>query len=126
LDGALAAISAAVTFARESGETIVLSDLISFCGELHLAQSGSAAAVIAEASFLEAIALAQAQQSKLHELRATTSLARLWRDQGKQAEAQDALQPVYGWFRDGFDAPDLARARAVLDGLSANHNFAHA
>jgi predicted ATPase len=52
------------------------------------------------------------------ELRATTSLARLWADQGKRAEASDLLAPVYGWFTEGFDSPDLRDAKALLDELT--------
>jgi class 3 adenylate cyclase len=51
------------------------------------------------------------------ELRATTSLARLWRDQGKRAEARDLLAPIYGWFTEGFDTRDLIEAKALLENL---------
>ena len=51
------------------------------------------------------------------ELRAATSLALLWREQGRRAEARDLLAPVYGWFTEGFDTPDLKEAKALLDGL---------
>jgi len=51
------------------------------------------------------------------EHRASTSLARLWRDQGKRTEARDLLVPVYGWFTEGFDTPDLKEAKALLDVL---------
>ena len=50
-------------------------------------------------------------------LRAATSLARLWRDQGKPTEARDLLAPVYGWFTEGFDTPVLQEAKALLDDL---------
>ena len=72
----------------------------------------------AEASFREAIEIAQAQQAKSWELRAATSLARLWRDQGRRAEARGLRAPVYGWFTEGFDTADLQDARALLDQLS--------
>jgi predicted ATPase len=52
------------------------------------------------------------------ELRAATSLARLWRDQGRRAEARDLLAPVYGWFTEGFDTADLKSAKALLDELT--------
>ena len=52
------------------------------------------------------------------ELRAATNLARLWRDQGKQAVARDLLAPVYGWFTEGFDTADLKDAKALLDELT--------
>jgi predicted ATPase len=50
-------------------------------------------------------------------LRATTSLARLWRDQGKRDEAQELLAPVYSWFTEGFDTRDLKEAKAPLEDL---------
>jgi predicted ATPase len=51
------------------------------------------------------------------ELRAATSLARLWRSQGKRADARELLQPIYGWFTEGFDTPDLQMAQALLTEL---------
>src|SRR5262249_38415840 len=72
----------------------------------------------AEASFRRAATVAQHQSAKLFELRASTSLARLWCDQGRDAEARDLLAPVYGWFTEGFDTPDLKDAKALLEELS--------
>jgi predicted ATPase len=72
----------------------------------------------AEDSFREAIVVAQRQSAKLWELRAATSLARLWRDQGRDDEARDLLAPVHGWFTEGFDTADLKEAKALLDALS--------
>src|SRR5262249_11918686 len=72
----------------------------------------------AEASFRKAIGVAQHQSAKLWELRAATSLARLWRDQGKRTEARDLLAPIYGWFTEGFDTPDLKEAKALLEELA--------
>jgi class 3 adenylate cyclase/tetratricopeptide (TPR) repeat protein len=74
--------------------------------------------VTAEASFRDAIALARRQSAKTFELRACASLARLWRDQGKRAEARDLLAPIYGWFTEGFDTPVLQDAKALLDQLA--------
>jgi predicted ATPase len=71
----------------------------------------------AESAFTQAIAEARRQGSRFYELRAATSLARLWRDQGRGAEARDVLAPIYGWFTEGFDTPDLKEAKAVLDEL---------
>jgi hypothetical protein len=51
-------------------------------------------------------------------LRASTSLARLWRDEGKSVEARDLLTPIYGWFTEGFDTPVLQDAKALLDELA--------
>jgi class 3 adenylate cyclase/predicted ATPase len=73
--------------------------------------------VAAEAAYREAVALAQQQSAKLWELRAATSLARLWHDQGKRTEAHELLTPVYGWFVEGFGTPVLQEAKALLDEL---------
>ena len=72
----------------------------------------------AEAAFIEATEIAQGQMARAFELRAATSLARLWRDQGKRTEAHDLLAPIYGWFTEGFDTPDLKDAKALLEELS--------
>src|SRR5262249_28308776 len=72
----------------------------------------------AEADFERALAVAREQQAKSWELRAAMSMARLWRDQGKQDEARGLLAPVYGWFTEGFDTLDLKEARALLDDLA--------
>jgi predicted ATPase len=71
----------------------------------------------AEVCFQQALAIARRQQAKSWELRAATSLARLWQRQGKRAEARELLAPVYGWFTEGFDTADLQEARALLDAL---------
>ena len=73
----------------------------------------------AEASLLRALAVAQEQDTKFWELRAATSLARLWRDQGKRDEARELLAPVYGWFTEGFDTRDLKEANTLLNELAA-------
>ena len=65
-----------------------------------------------------ALAIAREQGSRSFELRAATSLARLWRDQGRRAEARELLAPVYGWFTEGFDTPDLIDAKSLLDELA--------
>jgi predicted ATPase len=72
----------------------------------------------AEAYFEQALAVARAQQAKSWELRASISMARLWRDQGKRDEARELLAPIYGWFTGGFDTPDLKQAKALLDELA--------
>lgn len=61
----------------------------------------------AEASYRDGIAFAQRQEGRLFELRAATSLARLWADQGQRAEARELLAPAYVWFTEGFDTADL-------------------
>ena len=71
-----------------------------------------------QASLQQAIRIAQAQQAKSLELRAATSLARLWGERRRRAEARDLLAPVYGWFTEGFDTADLKEAKALLDQLA--------
>ncbi len=71
----------------------------------------------AESCFRHAIDIARGQQTKMLELRASTSLARLWGSQGKRLEARDLLGPIYNWFTEGFDAPDLKDAKALLHEL---------
>ena len=74
--------------------------------------------VKAQAYFERALAVARKQQAKSWELRASMSMARLWREQGKRDEARELLAPVYGWFTEGFDTLDLKQAKALLDELT--------
>jgi predicted ATPase len=60
--------------------------------------------------------------SKILELRAAMSLARLWRDQGKVKQARELLAPVCGWFTEGFDTRDLKEAKALLEELASRSN----
>ena len=69
----------------------------------------------AQTYFERALAVARGQQAKSWELRATISVARLWRDQGKRDEARNLLAPVFGWFTEGFDTLDLKKAKTLLD-----------
>jgi predicted ATPase len=73
----------------------------------------------AEEFFERSLAVARQQQAKSWELRAATSMARLWRDQGKAQQARELLAPVYGWFTEGFDTRDLKEAKALLEELAA-------
>jgi predicted ATPase len=72
----------------------------------------------AERSFHQAVAVAERQSAKLLELRASTGLARLWRKQGKHADAHSVLAAVYNWFTEGFDTPVMKDAKALLDELA--------
>jgi predicted ATPase len=74
--------------------------------------------VKAEESFRTALAIAREQGTRGYELRAATSLARLWHEQGRRGEARKLLAPVYGWFTKGFDTADLKDAEALLDELA--------
>jgi class 3 adenylate cyclase/tetratricopeptide (TPR) repeat protein len=72
----------------------------------------------AERYYRQAIAIAEGQSAKLFQLRASVSLAQLWCDDGKRGDARGLLAPIYGWFTEGFDAPDLKDAKALLDELA--------
>jgi predicted ATPase len=72
----------------------------------------------AEGYFLKAIAIAQRQQAKSLELRATISLVRLWQQQGKHHAARNMLSEIYSWFTEGFDTKDLQEAKALIEELS--------
>ena len=113
LDDALSALDRAAE-AGATGACHYQAELHRLRGEV-LAETGEYAE--AESWFHQAIDTARSQQAKSLELRAATSLARLWRDQGKRAEARDLLAPVYGWFTEGFDTADLKDAKALLDEL---------
>jgi class 3 adenylate cyclase/predicted ATPase len=84
-------------------------------GELFAAMGDRMAA---EQNYHRALLVARRQSAKPFELRASTSLDRLWRDQGKRTEARGLLAPIYGWFTEGFDTPDLKEAKGLLDDLS--------
>ena len=72
----------------------------------------------AEGAFMRSLAVARHHQTKTFELQAASSLARLWRDQGKPQRARELLAPVYEWFTEGFDTRDLKDAKALLEELS--------
>jgi len=115
LEGALAALDRAAETAAAIGERHYQAELYRLKG-LVLAERGDAAE--AASWFCQAIDTARSQQAKSLELRAATSLARLWADQSRRAEARDLLAPVYAWFAEGFGTADLKDAKALLDELS--------
>jgi predicted ATPase len=110
-------IAEALHLVRSTGESWEEAELHRLKGELLLSASDRDEAV-AEACFRQALAVARQQEARMWKLRAATSLARLWRDQGKRAQAHDLLAPVYGWFTEGFDTADLKDAKALLDALA--------
>ncbi|MCZ6454875.1 MAG: hypothetical protein O6909_11615, partial [Alphaproteobacteria bacterium] len=114
IDEGLGLLAEALEFADRTGEVYHLPELHRLKGELLLRQD----AVAAERCFHDAIEISRRQDSLALVLRAATSLARLWQSQGKTTEARDLLSPVYGWFTEGFDTPDLQDAKALLDELS--------
>jgi predicted ATPase len=105
----------ALQIAEKTGERWLAAELNRHKGQLLLRQGHSAAA---EELYRKALTIAEEQGAKLWELRASVSLARLRRDQGRRAEARDLLAPIYGWFTEGFNTPDLKEAKALLDQLA--------
>jgi predicted ATPase len=105
----------ALQIVERTGERWFAAELNRHKGQLLLRLGHTEAA---EDLYRKALRIAAEQGAKLWELRAAASLARLRRDQGRRAEAQDLLAPIYGWFAEGFDTPDLIEAKALLDELS--------
>jgi predicted ATPase len=100
--------------AQQTGRRHFQSELCRLKGELLLALHGGGRQDDAAASLQQALIIARTQDARLLELRAATSLARLWRLQDRQDDAGSLLAPVYGWFTEGFDLPDLKAAKALL------------
>jgi adenylate cyclase len=113
----LGALTKAEAFMEETGEGLWEAEIHRLKGQLFLHRSSEGQRQ-AEASFRKALNTARRQESKSLELRAAASLARLWADQGKRAEAHDLLAPIYRWFNEGFDTADLKDAKALLDELA--------
>jgi predicted ATPase len=112
---ALAALREGLDTAGATGEHFWDAELHRLTGTVLLAENRLDEG---QASFRQAIRIAQDQQAKSLELRAARDLARLWGDQGRRAEARDLLAPVYAWFTEGFDTPDLKEAKALLAELT--------
>ena len=121
----LATVAEALRLVEKNDECIYEAELYRIKGELLLTQEGLRPKAEglrrkteeAEVCFLKAIEVAQKQQAKSLELRAVMSLARLWQQQGKKAEAHHMLSEVYNWFTEGFDTKDLQEAKALIDSL---------
>jgi predicted ATPase len=114
----LAAIEEAIVHSERAEECWLIAELLRVEGELFLLQGAPTAAAAAERRFRQALDWARRQGALSWELRAATSLARLWRDEGRSADATALLQPVYDRFTEGFATADLKAAKALLDALS--------
>jgi predicted ATPase len=110
-------VARALDFAAETGEEYYLPRLHQVKAELLLHAHGPGDEAV-EASLRQALAVARQQSAKGWELPAATSLARLWFDRGRRDVARELLTPIYGWFTEGFDTPDLKEAKALLDELA--------
>jgi predicted ATPase len=114
LDHAWRCIGEATTAIEVAEERWWEAEVLTVAGEVAL-KPPTPDASKAEAYFARALAVARAQRARSLELRAATSMARLYSNQGKGAAARELLAPVYAWFGEGFDAADQKRARALLD-----------
>jgi predicted ATPase len=106
-----------MTAVRTTKETWCEAEINRVAGEIARKSSDTDVAT-AEMYFERALTVARQQQAKSWELRAATSMARLWLDQGKRQQAYDLLAPVYDWFTEGFDTGDLKQAKTLLNELS--------
>ncbi|WGR70465.1 MULTISPECIES: AAA family ATPase [unclassified Bradyrhizobium] len=116
-NAALAAVTEALACIDRSEERVFDAQVHWCYGNVLLAQADRNAAE-AEGSYRHALEIARGQNARLLELRAASSLARLWRDQGKHSKARELLAPVYGWFTEGFDTLELKEAKTLLDELA--------
>jgi predicted ATPase len=114
---ALAVLDEALTIIGATGERWFEPELHRLKAEALIASTPSDPAE-AEASLGHALVVAREQGARFWELRAATTLAKLWRDQGRRREAGDLLAPVYGWFSEGFDTPVVQAAKDLLDDLA--------
>jgi predicted ATPase len=117
----LTVLAEALAAVNRSEQRMYEAELWRLRGELTLqasAQSTESSVQEAEGYFLTAIAIARQQQAKSWELRAATSLARLWQQQDKQEDAWQLLAEIYGWFTEGLDTKDLQEAKTLLEGLT--------
>ena len=117
IEQGIACVTEALAIIEQTGMGVFEPEAHRFTSELLLQQSQDNAPQ-AEASFQKALDVSRSQKAKALELRAATSLARLWQQQGKKTEAYDLLTPLYKWFTEGFDTQDLKDAEALLEELS--------
>ncbi len=109
-------VTEALTLTQRDDERWWEAELHRVMGELLLTNTPNTSGE-AEACFNQALDIARKQNARSLELRAATSLARRWQEQGKLKEARDLLAPIYDWFTEGFDTADLKEAKGLLDEL---------
>ena len=112
-DEAWRCIDEALSHVRATRQSWSEADIYRLAGEISLL-SPQPDAIKAEADLTRALAIARKQQAKSWELRAATSLARLWRNQGERGKARELLAPIHDWFTEGFNTRDLQEAKALL------------
>lgn len=116
-DAGLRIVAEAAQIAEKNRETWCNAELERARGELLLVDPSDDDREEAEAAFKQAMKIAADQGAKILELRASAALARLWNERSEPQKALEVLAPIYGWFAEGFDTPDLRQAGALLSGL---------
>jgi predicted ATPase len=116
IDQARAHLNAGFAHLESHGETYLAPEL--YRVSLLLLSAEGAPDDLVERPGTMGLEIARSHGAHLFELRLATCLSRLWRDQGKRTEARDLLAPIYGWFTEGFDTPDLKEAKALLEELA--------
>ena len=116
-DKAFSALDEALEWVARNDERLYAAEAHRIRGELLLRQPTPDPAG-AQRCFEQALAVARAQQAKSWELRAATSMARMWQQRGRRDDAHKLLEPIYNWFTEGFDTADLQDAKSLLDQLS--------
>jgi adenylate cyclase len=111
---ALAAVNEALEFAERTGEVYYEPELLRLKGELFLERDEAGA----QTCFQQALDVARQQRARSWELRAATSLARLWQRQGRREDAKKLLAAVHDWFTEGFDSADMKAAKTLLEELA--------
>jgi predicted ATPase len=115
-DDALADVTKAGAMMDDTGQRHWEPEIYRVSGEIHSMRPGGSVK-LAEADLQRALGTARERHAKTWELRAAISLARVWQKHGKHRQARELLAPVYDWFTEGIETPDLKAARALLDGL---------
>jgi predicted ATPase len=113
----IAAIDEALSISERNEECWYIAELLRIKGELLLLEGATKVASVAEDYFGQALDWARRQGALSWELRAATSLARLWRDQGRSKDGYELLAPIYGRFTEGFETADLRTAKALIGDL---------
>jgi predicted ATPase len=116
VEAGLNALKEGFEIMERTGEHVFQAELHRLNGQLLLVQSANNATE-AETCYRQALDISRQQRAKSWELRAATSLATLWQEQGKRQEAYDLLAPIYDWFTEGFDTADLIEAKSLLNDI---------
>src|SRR5262249_53789686 len=114
LDEALSLLEDLIAAVSDTGEVWYAAELHRRRGQLLLKGTVPDFAG-AQAEYLQAMNIARGQSAKLWELRAAVSLTHLWRDQDRKSDAHNLLSPIFAWFTEGFDCPDLKAAKSLLE-----------